>query len=109
LKPDKPPSSDTGGGDRCALVVAALRRYFARELTPQECRTVDSHLAGCPSCRSAAEGYGEVIRLARSLPLPVPPPGVERRLRELIASVIRTPSRVRDIASDDTLTELPLS
>lgn len=120
MNSDEPPTpapysgmpSDPGGGASpetegatadCERVVGALGFYLTHELTIQERMSLDSHFSDCPACRRAAEEYAEVIRLARSLPPPALPPGVEQRLREMITHATRTPDREPDCSLDETV------
>jgi anti-sigma factor RsiW len=61
-------------------VAETLVDYAFGELEEEEAGQVESHLSGCPVCRSAVLRYRVMQRLARRLPLVSPPDHVLRHM-----------------------------
>ena len=49
----------------CEEVITFLLDYLTRELTPEEEREFERHLAICPSCIAYVRSYKEAVRLGR--------------------------------------------
>jgi len=88
----------------CAWVIASLDKYASDELLPSDRVAVEQHLCHCPSCADEAEAYGEIVRSAESLPPILPPPDVERRLRNFLAEALRATDRSSPLSSADGTT-----
>src|SRR5919199_915853 len=50
--------------------------YMDNELTPQELRAMQSHVAGCAECAALLASYRSLRATIRSLPQPLPPPAL---------------------------------
>lgn len=75
----------------CDRVQGLLDEYLGGSLAELDRAGVEHHLALCATCRTAADQYFEVVRLARSLPPVDPPPEAEARLRALIGRALGRP------------------
>jgi anti-sigma factor RsiW len=93
----------------CEAVTDLLGEYAAGGLTEPERKHVAWHLSRCPSCAQDAAAYGEVIRLAHTLPPPAVPPATEERLRCALAAALESRTSAPGGALDETRTERPLS
>lgn len=89
------------GAVRCGRVANLLRDYAAGELAVGEGAALEEHLSWCPRCAREVQEYLGVIRLAASLPDPVPPPEAERRIKALLAAALGHPTGDRP-AGDPT-------
>ena len=65
------PSEEISMGERCEEIGILLEKEQAGELTDEERRRLEAHLASCSDCRTAREG---LEALAGALALPDPPP-----------------------------------
>ena len=50
----------------CEEVITFLLEYLAKELTPEEEREFERHLAICPSCVAYLRSYRETVGLSRA-------------------------------------------
>lgn len=71
----------------CRALTDFLADYLAGELSPDERRVFDGHLAACPECVAYLRSYAETIRLARDAcgddPVPASvPEGLVRAILE---------------------------
>jgi len=58
----------TSGGEEyvtCEEVITFLLDYLTRELTPDEEREFERHLAICPSCVAYLKSYRQTVQLGR--------------------------------------------
>ena len=68
----------------CKEVFALLSDYLDAELTPETCKEIEEHLAGCPPCIEFLETLKRTVRLCHECQGPdQPPPIGERDLSQL--------------------------
>lgn len=60
----------------CRDVRPLLSAYMDNDLTPEELRVVQGHVAACPACAALLAEYRQVRALVRALPQPQPPPAL---------------------------------
>jgi anti-sigma factor RsiW len=60
-----------------------LEEYRRRELEPERARSIEAHVAGCPSCRAVLAREEAVARLVQALPRSSAPPALVRHVRAL--------------------------
>ena len=60
----------------CRDVRPLLSAYMDNDLTPDELRVVQAHVAACPECAALLAEYRQVRALVRALPQPQPPPAL---------------------------------
>jgi hypothetical protein len=73
----------------CAHVHEELGAYVFDALEPEEREAVVAHLAACPRCAAEYERLAALppmLARAEGLEIPLPPPGVEERLLDRVAS-----------------------
>ncbi len=81
-----PPDQD------CAVVQAELGAFVDAELSQEQSRSIEHHLAGCPVCRGEAQALRMVRQAVQQLPRPAPPEALRLRLRaQLKAEVVADP------------------
>jgi anti-sigma factor RsiW len=85
----------------CEHVTASLHDYMAHTLPPKERARVDEHILICPSCARVASEYEVIVRAAHTLTPPTPPAGMEQRLREALAQVMREHADRAAVVSGD--------
>ncbi|MEA2576052.1 MAG: hypothetical protein QOH93_3350, partial [Chloroflexia bacterium] len=62
----------------CGEVRPLISAYLDGEVTPEERRSVERHLASCEECRHVLAEYRAIGSDLRALPVPVPPAGLRR-------------------------------
>ena len=60
----------------CRAVRPLLSAYMDNEVTPDELRLVQEHVAGCADCAAILASYRQLRTAVRALPPPPPPPGL---------------------------------
>jgi hypothetical protein len=60
----------------CRAVRPLLSAYMDNEVTPDELRLVQEHVAGCADCAAILASYRQLRTAVRALPQPLPPPGL---------------------------------
>lgn len=60
----------------CRRVFESLSEYLDGELTPEDCRQVEAHIADCPPCVDFLESLKETIAASRHLDLHAAPPSM---------------------------------
>lgn len=51
--------------ENCKEIFALLSQYLDRELPPDVCQEIESHLAACPPCIQFVDSLRTTIRLSR--------------------------------------------
>lgn len=85
----------------CSVVTEKLSAHLDGDLSPAEARTLETHLAVCPSCRRERDALRTLVASARDLPTGRPPardlwPEIESQLSGRAAA---RPQAVADITS----------
>ena len=88
LPPDADPVSPALATTTCGRVQRALEEYVGGTLSEVERAGVDLHVSLCATCRTVADEYFEIVRLASSLPPVKPSPAAEARLRRIIGRAL---------------------
>jgi Putative zinc-finger len=74
----------------CEQVQERLSRFHDSELSPPERAAIELHLASCPVCPGELAAIAELSEMARTTPVPEPPPGqwqeIELRLARTTSS-----------------------
>jgi hypothetical protein len=65
----------------CRTVRRLFVDFLGEGLPLEYGELIEEHLAACPLCASSADGYRDIIRLARQLPPALPPPHFLEQLR----------------------------
>ena len=68
----------------CSRAQKLISLVIDGEATENQKRLLDFHLMGCPECRRAMEMSEDISDLAQDLSAPLPPPGLEIRVREML-------------------------
>ena len=79
----------------CEEVITFLLDYLSRELTPEEARNFERHLAICPSCTAYLATYEQTVQLGREAlrrELETDPPPLGGELVRAILQSSRTAS-----------------
>jgi hypothetical protein len=71
-----------------------LSEYLDDELTPDERRAIERHLAGCEACAATLEELGRVVERARSLPARAPAADLWTGIAERIDAPLAAGGRV---------------
>jgi RNA polymerase sigma-70 factor (ECF subfamily) len=72
--------------ERCKEIFAILSEYLDKELPPDSCRELESHLEGCPPCIDFLESLRKSIKLCRECsPTELPKPLSKDARRQLQA------------------------
>lgn len=84
----------------CPDVVQALSQKLEGELTPADCARMESHLAGCPSCRAACNALEGALASCRRAKDATISPEIRSRLERALDSVrvqldARSPKRAQ--------------
>lgn len=66
----------------CLQVFEALSEYLDGELSPEDCRQIEAHVAGCGPCVDFLESLKQSITASRRLPAPQPPPSMPAEMRD---------------------------
>ncbi|GMV14995.1 MAG: hypothetical protein AMXMBFR56_32190 [Polyangiaceae bacterium] len=77
----EPPAPHAG----CPDVVELLSRHLEDDVSPEVCREMEQHVAGCPRCGARCDS----LRRALSLCQASPAPEVSKEIRELVARQMR--------------------
>src|SRR3712207_3607368 len=62
----------------CRAIRPLLSAYMDNDLTPDELRAVQAHVAGCAECAATLAEYRQLRSLVRALPQPTPPPALRQ-------------------------------
>ena len=73
----------------CEKISKLLTPYVDEKANAAECREVDSHLAGCASCRARVHEFAKLSNVLGELPVMEPSFGFDAQLRARIASEAR--------------------
>jgi anti-sigma factor RsiW len=73
----------------CMRVFAALSEYLDGELSPQDCREIESHMSGCEPCIEFLESLKQSISAARRMPVPEPPGSLPPAMRDKLMNAWR--------------------
>jgi anti-sigma factor RsiW len=65
----------------CRQIFEALSEYLDGELSPEECRHLESHMAGCAPCIEFLETLKRSIQLSRRLEVVEPPPAMPENVK----------------------------
>lgn len=69
-------------GIRCLEVLECLSDYFDGELSPEQARVIEAHVAGCDWCARFGGDFSQAIeRLRSDAPTPSIDPALAERLR----------------------------
>ena len=68
----------------CSRAQKLISLVIDGEATENQKRLLDFHLMGCPQCRRAMEMSEDISDIAQNLSAPLPPPGLEIRVREML-------------------------
>ena len=98
---DDPRAAERKSGMSCERVVTSLGDYVAKTLSPNAKSSLELHLSLCPACSKEAEQYLAVIRLAGSLPPPVPSPEAEERIKQRLKTALKPPGNPLDETKPD--------
>ncbi|MBD3277240.1 MAG: hypothetical protein GF388_02985 [Candidatus Aegiribacteria sp.] len=81
----------------CSRAQKLISLVIDGEATKNQKRLLDFHLMGCPKCRRAMEMSEDISDIAQNLSAPLPPPGLEIRVREMLKNNtdLRKQSRFR--------------
>jgi len=70
---------------QCREIFALLSDYLNLELPPDACKSIETHLAGCPPCIEFVESLKKTIEICRKFqPAELPAPLVEEAREELL-------------------------
>ncbi|MDQ5824093.1 MAG: zf-HC2 domain-containing protein [Chloroflexota bacterium] len=81
----------------CGEIRPLISAYLDGEVTPEERKSVERHLATCEGCRQVLSEYRAIGSDLRAMPVPMPPVGLRRDVwraieaREGGARVVKTP------------------
>ena len=71
--------------DKCKEIFALLSDYLNLDLSPEACRQIESHLAGCSPCVEFTESLRKTVELCRRYhPSEMPSPLSDRARQELL-------------------------
>jgi len=87
------PASSRAG--RCPDVLAALSRHLEGDLSRGDCAAMESHLEGCPACRTACDSLRQVLASCRSSSAPDVPASTRARLREVLRTCMAAETAAR--------------
>src|SRR5215213_9563106 len=62
----------------CRVLRPLLSAYMDNDLTPDELRAVQAHVATCTECAATLAEYRRLRSLVRALPQPAPPPALRQ-------------------------------
>src|SRR4051794_14402898 len=62
----------------CRVLRPLLSAYMDNDLTPDELRVVQAHVATCTECAATLAEYRQLRSLVRALPQPAPPPALRQ-------------------------------
>jgi len=71
-------------GRSCGDVVEAFSRHLEGEIDPGLCAQLESHLEGCPACRSRCDSLKATLSLCRSAGATPVPPEIEASVRKAL-------------------------
>lgn len=77
----------------CACLQAQIQPWLDGALAPNETVFVEGHLALCPACRGAAEGWRQLWHLLADLPVVAPPETLRQRVLDRVSRSRAPPSR----------------
>ncbi|HEY0071765.1 MAG TPA: zf-HC2 domain-containing protein [Chloroflexia bacterium] len=92
----------------CGEIRPLISAYLDGEVTPEERKTVERHLATCEECRQVLAEYRAIGSDLRAMPVPIPPAGLRRDVWRAIearqggARLVKSPS-----ASQGKIISLP--
>jgi predicted anti-sigma-YlaC factor YlaD len=69
------------------LSILQVVRLADKTIDPADRSAAATHIETCPDCRSLAEGYAALRRLARNLSRPDPPKGLQKEVEELAETI----------------------
>lgn len=79
------PEPEAPGPAGCPDVVELLSRHLEDDVSPEVCREMELHVAGCPRCGARCDSLRRALSLCQASPAPV----VSREIRELVARQMR--------------------
>ena len=74
----------------CHRAGQQLQLYLDRQLSFEQVRALEGHLASCPACHAELRLLEEIARNIEALPTVVEPEGMHRQIMQRIAAVDRT-------------------
>jgi len=72
----------------CPDVVKLFSRHLEGEISGAVCASLESHLAGCPACRSRCDSLQRTLALCQAAPLPEVPADVQADVRRAIRTFV---------------------
>ena len=68
----------------CHKLLGELSNYLEGEVSPEICREIERHLAGCHNCQAVVDSLGKTISLYQMLPEQDVPDEMRRRLLRVL-------------------------